>query len=166
MANLQPRNLQQIRARDPQLGDCITDVVNAHNNTAQQVNASPVGVTPEPTSHAGLSVTGGAGYFSATITDNSPSFRGKENFLVAQDPTTGNTHMIHLGASTTWYGYLGAKTYHFASYPSYPTSGPASPIYQYNVSGMGTTAPALPHNGNAFDGWGAQPFTTATVPIR
>jgi hypothetical protein len=166
MADLQPRNLKQITASDPILGPCLLDIVNAHNNTAQQVNASPVGATPGPTGHSALSVTGGAGYFAASITDNSPSYRGKEHFLVAQDVITGNTHMIHLGAATTWYGYLGAKTYHFASYPSYPTSGPASPIYQRNVNGAGAIAPALPHNANSFDGWGKQPFTTDTVPIR
>lgn len=167
MANLTPRNLNQIRAKDQMLGDCLTDIVKAHNNVAQQTNASPVGVTPEPTGHSALTVKGGAGYFAIQITDNSPSFRGKEHFVAVSETTDfANAHKIHLGASKTWYGQLGAKTLHFASYPSLPTSGPAQPIYQYNVDGTGTTAPDLPGDSEGLDGWGTQPYTTDTVPIR
>jgi len=166
MANLSPRNLKQIVARDPILGPCLVDIVDGQNNQGQQTNAFSVGTTPAPTGHSALNVSGGNGYFSATITDKSPSFRGKENFLVAQDPASGNTHMIHLGAATTWYGYLGPKTFHFSSYPAYPTTGPAPPIYQRNVSGAGPTAPDLPHNSDAFAGWGTEPYTTDTIPIR
>jgi hypothetical protein len=148
------------------MGECIQDVVSAHNNVAQQTNASPVGITPAPTPHAGLSVTGGNGYFSASITDPDPSFRGKEHFLVAIDPSSGNQHMIHLGAATTWYGYLGKRTLHFASYPQYPTSGPATPIYRKNINGAALVDPPLPASANALNGWGTQPYTTTTVPKR
>lgn len=167
-ASLNPRNLQQIRGRDEVLGNCLKDIVDAHNNVAQQVNASPVGITPSPQSHAALSVVGGGGYFSATITDNSDSFRGKEHFLVAsEDKSFGSGgHMIHLGASKTWYGYLGPKVLHFASYPSYPTTGPAQPIYQYSVNGAAAAVPPLPTHQDALVGWGTQPYTTDTVPIR
>jgi hypothetical protein len=122
MANLKPRNLGQIRSQNQVLGDCLVDVVNAVNNHAQQTNAAPVGTVPVPTPHAALAVTGGNGYFSAQITDNSPSFRGKQNFLAVSTSTDfSNAHKINLGASKTFYGYLGAQMLHFASYSSYPT---------------------------------------------
>lgn len=166
MANLSPRNLNQIRAKDPVLGNCLTDIVAAHNSVAQQTNASPVGVTPEPVQHAALAVTGGAGYFHAQITDNAPSFRGKENFLeVSEDTAFSAPHVIHLGASQSWYGNLGAKTLHFRSYSAYPTSGPGQALYALNVDGSGVTAPTIAGNGTAA-GWGTQPYTTDTVPIR
>lgn len=168
MADLSPRYLRQIKAKYPDIGNCLQDVVDAHNNVAQQANASPVGVTPGPVSHSALKVTGGNGFFSAQITDNSPSFRGKENFLeVSEDAAfpENKVHVMHLGASQSWYGYLGPKKLHFRSYPAYPTSGPASPIYAKNVDGTSGTAPEIAGNGTA-SGWGTQPYTTDTVPIR
>lgn len=168
MANLSPRNLKQITARDPILGPCLQDIVDAHNNVAQQTNASPVGTTPPPDKHSKLSVSGGGGYFSVQITDNTPSFRGKENFLeVSEDKnfSAGTVHVIHLGAAQSWYGNLGLKTLHFRSYSQYPTSPPGEPIYQYDVNGAGGSAPSIAGNGSA-SGWGDQPYTTDTIPIR
>jgi hypothetical protein len=166
MANLQPRNLKQIASTDSLLGPCLTDIVDAHNNIAQQTNASPVGITPSPDKHADLKVSGGNGFFSVQITDNSPSFRGKENFLeVSEDRAFTTPHVIHLGASQSWYGNLGAKTLHFRSYSQYPTSPPGSPIYEYGVNGASGSAPAIQGNGSAA-GWGTQPYTTDKVPTR
>jgi membrane associated rhomboid family serine protease len=113
-----------------------------------------------------LKVSGGGGFFSAQITDNSPSFRGKENFLeVSEDKAFTSPHVIHLGASQSWYGNLGAKTLHFRSYSQYPTSAPGAPIYAYSVNGANGSAPAVKGNGSA-SGWGTQPYTTDAVPIR
>lgn len=166
MADLTPRNLQQIRARDPQLGDCLADITQAHNNVAQQTNASPVGITPAPGQHAALNVVAGAGCFSAKITDNDPSFRGKEHFLeVSEDQAFTAPHVIHLGASQSWYGYLGSKTLHFRSFAQYPTSAPGAPVYAYAVDGSKGNAPSVQGNGTAA-GWGTQPYSTPTVPIR
>lgn len=167
MADLAPRFLQKIRSQNQDLGDCLKDIVDAHNNIAQQGNTSPVGLTPAPTPHAALNVTGGNGYFAVQIVDNSPTFRGKEHFVaVSESQDMSNAHKIHLGASKTWYGFLGAKKLHFASYPSYPTTGPATPIYAFNVDGTGMTAPALPGDGEALAGFGTQPYNRPTVPIR
>lgn len=168
MADLSPRNLQQIRARDQVLGNCLKDIVDAHNNVAQQTNASPVGTTPGPDQHAKLTVTAGGGFFSAQIVDNSPSFRGKEHFLeVSEDSAfpAGSVHVIHLGASQSWYGNLGPKTLHFRSYSQYPTSAPGSPLYAYDVNGANGTAPAIAGNGSVV-GWGSEPYTTDMVPVR
>lgn len=168
MANLKPRNLQNIRSKDEQLGDCLKDITDSINYHAQQTNASPTGSPiPAPTQHAALNVSGGAGYFSAQIVDNSPSFRGKENFIaVSSTKDFSNAHKIHLGASKTWYGYLGTKTLHFASYSAYPTSGPGAAVYALGVDGTASAAPDVPGDSEALHGFGLQPFTTPTVPKR
>lgn len=169
MANLKPRNLQNIRSKDEQLGDCLKDITDSINYHAQQTNASPVGVTPAPTMHAALNVTGGNGYFSASIVDNSPKFRGHENFLAVsttKDGFSSSSHKIHLGAAKTWYGYLGPQNLHFASYSAYPTSAPGQAIYAFDVNGAAMGAPAIPANDEGLAGFGAQPYTTPTIPVR
>jgi len=168
MANLKPRNLQNIRSKDEQLGDCLKDITDSINYHTQQTNASATGSpTPAPTQHAALNVTGGNGYFSASIVDNSPSFRGKENFIAVSTTTDfSKAHKIHLGAAKTWYGYLGPKTLHFASYSAYPTSSPGAAVYALNVSGSGMALPSLPGDSEGLEGFGKQPYTTPTIPIR
>jgi hypothetical protein len=169
MANLYPRNLGQISSNNPELGAALQDIVNAINNHAEQSNAAPVGENPVPVGHAKLEVSGGGGYFSVRIHDNSPSFRGKENFIsVAQENDRGfaSAHKIHLGASKTWFGYLGNKKLHFASYPSYPTTGPAPPVFAMDVDGNGTTVPDPPGEPEAMDGFGRARFNTPQTPSR
>jgi hypothetical protein len=166
MADLSPRNLSRIKAQDPVVGECLSDIVASHNNIAQQVNAAPVGTIAAPDSHTALKVTGGAGYFHAQITDGAPGFRGKEHFLeVSETKDFAAPHVIHLGASQTWYGNLGAKNLHFRSYAAYATSAPSKPIYAMNISGAGDAAPSIMGNGSAA-GYGTNPFTTPTMPKR
>jgi hypothetical protein len=166
MANLAPRNLSQIRATNSALGECLTDIVHAHNNTAQQVNASPVGTTPAPVPHSSLQVVGGGGFFRVQIVDHAPGFRGKENFVeVSETADFTAPHVIHLGASQSWYGNLGSKMLHFRSYAQLPTSPPSIPIYALNINGSNSTIPSVQGNGTA-SGWGKHPYTTPDVPIR
>jgi len=126
MANLQIPHIKAIRAGNAQPADyarAFQAIEDSVNNMGQQTNSQPVGVTPAPTAPSALAVTGGAGYFRAHITDNSPSFRGKENFLeVSEDENDWTTpHKIHLGASTSWYGQLGEKNLHFRAYSGHDT---------------------------------------------
>lgn len=164
MADLTLKNASMIQKQYPELYQALSSIVDSHNRLAEQTNASPVGQTPSPESHAALNVTGGQGVFHAEITDNSPAYRGKEHFLEASEDGA-NWHVMHLGASTSWHGYLGAKVLNFRSYAAYATSGPGAPLYQMNVSGVGGKEPKVTGTGTAA-GYGTQPYTGDVKPKR
>lgn len=167
MANLNIRNLARIRADYPTIGEALADIQAAHNNVAEQTNASSVGTTPAPLGPAALSVTGGAGFFRAHITDNSPAYRGKEWFLEAsEDEAFTNPHKMHLGATTDHYVYLGPKKLHFRAYSAQATSPASDAVYAKNVDGTTGTAPTVQGNAPGGDGYGADPYTTPLPPKR
>lgn len=167
MANSKPRNLQQIKSLYPIIGECLQDMTNVDNNIGAQTNSAPVGIIQNPVKHSALTVTAGGGYFLAQITDNSPTNRGKENFVeVSEDQnfSAGTVHVEHLGASQTLYRNYGPKKLYFRSYSQYATSGPGQPIYA-SADGTSGTAPTIAGNGTAA-GYGTAPYTTDTIPIR
>lgn len=167
MANLSIRNLARIREKFPEIGEALSDVQAAHNNIAEQTNASPVGQTPAPLGPAKLTVTGGAGFFRAHIDDNSPAYRGKEYFLEAsEDEAFSNPHKMHLGATTDHYVQLGPKVLHFRAYSAQSTSAASAAVYAKNVDGTGGTAPAVQGNTPGGDGYGANPYNTVLPPKR
>jgi hypothetical protein len=167
MANASIPGLAAIRQVSPEIGRALEYLQTVQNNVAQQVNAAPVGIIPSPTPHAALDVQGGNGYFRVDITDSSAGYRGKEHFVeVSEDLSFQNPHLIHLGASTSWYGPLGEKNLHFRTYSQYPTSAPSAPTYHNNVSGVGGTTPSISSNQVGGQGYGLLPYMTVTPPTR
>jgi hypothetical protein len=152
----------------PQQQRLIRRLIDSHNNVAGQVNATPLGnQTPPPIAHSKLDVSGGAGMFSVQITPSDKNFRGCENMLeVSEDANFSNPHLIHLGASTSWHGYLGEKTLHFRSFAQHDTSPPSEPVYCKNVSAVGGTAPAITSNQPGLTGYGTTPYVGSTPPKR
>lgn len=136
--------LAAIQQKDQDTGRALQYIQNAINNLGVQTNAAPVGATPVPQAHAGLSVKGGAGIFDVAIADNSPKYQGHSNFVeYSPDASFSNAHVISLGPSRNWRGSLGSGTYHFRSYSAYPTSQPSQPVYHPSVSGGGAVEPAM-----------------------
>lgn len=173
-ASLSPRNLAAIRSGNytpAQLHECLSDIIGSVNNIGPQANAAPVGSYPQPQPHSKLSVLGGNGIFDIAMTDESPQYRGNENFVdYSETADFSDFHTIHVGASNNHRVNLGKKALHFRSYPSYPTTGPATPIYHPTVvDGSAPDEPPMQANqgsGTGTQGWGAQPYNTDNPPIR
>jgi hypothetical protein len=137
MAQLNPRNMPYIRSLDPKLHEALADIVNAHNNIAQQVNADPTSVTPPPPKIAGLNVVEQNGIFDAQITDHSAFNRGSSYMLEYSDtPNFQNAHTVHLGPARNWRGNLGAGSLHFRAYSAYGSSAPSEPVYHGGRPGI------------------------------
>lgn len=173
MADSKYRNRSAIASKYPEVAEALDDLNSASNNIAQQTNAAPIGSSPAPAPHAGLTVTGGSGIFDAAIDDNSPKYRGHSNFLeYSNDSSFSSAHVIHLGPSRNWRGSLGTGTYHFRSYSSYPTSAPSTPIYHPPVSGAGSVEPKVQAgrgsgtSKSAGYGFGHIPYNSTTPPKR
>ena len=137
MAQLNPRNMAYIRSVDPRLHEALTDIVNAHNNVAQQVNADPTSVTPPPPKIAGLNVVEQNGVFDAQITDHSAFNRGSSYMLeYAQTPNFQSAHTVHLGPARNWRGNLGQGPLYWRAYSSYGSSASSEPVYHGGQPGI------------------------------
>jgi hypothetical protein len=154
---LNPRNLQAIRLRDPELGDLLDDMLGYDQNIANQVNASPTGTIQPPPNVSAVTVTAANGVFSAAITDSNPVVRGINYFLeYSETPSFNAPKVVDLGASRNWEGALGNRTLYFRGYSQYPTSARSAPVYHGSqtsptaVPGGGTIAPpvSLPSQGS------------------
>jgi hypothetical protein len=168
VANLSVRNLSQIRQMYPQIGEALDDIQKGINNTASQVNASPVGITPAPRPHAANSVLGGAGMLDVSVTDNTQQFRGNQHFFDYSTDGFKTFHTKPMGPAKNWRGSLGTGTFQVRSYTQYPTSGPSQMLYHAPVSTAGTTEPAMQAgqgSGTGTAGFGQQPYN-ATVPPK
>jgi hypothetical protein len=168
MSNISVPNLPSIYKKDPEVGRALQSLALATNSIGRQVNAAPVGKIPPPPPHQGITVDAGGGYFKVNITANSPAFRGAEHMLQVSESATdfSHAHLIHLGASTSWYGQLGPKTLHFASFSQFPTSAPSAPIYSLSADGSTGPIPSITSTQTPFQGYGTKPFTGDTPPIR
>jgi len=182
VANLNPRNMAYIRSIDPKLHEALSDIVNAHNNVARQVNADPTSVTPPPPKISGLNVVEKNGVFDAQITDHSEFNRGASYLLEYSDtPNFQNAHTVHLGPSRNWRGNLGAGPLHFRAYSAYGSSAPSEPVYHGGGSGIvvgsgGTVGPPMQQGmgsgtGSATQtaqGFGSLPYRSSTgkAPTR
>lgn len=175
MAFLNPQGMAAIKEQNPTLYRVLKEMVDSGNNVAQQVNADPTAAIPAPQPHAAISVKGGAGLFDISLTDNSPQYRGKSNFVeYSPDKAfpTSSTHVIDMGASRNHRAYLGNQTLNFRSYAAHDTSE-RSPITYHSgpVSGAGDTEPEMqPGQGSgtsrdAGAGFGL-PYNTVQPPKR
>ena len=169
MPDLSTRNKAWIRQNFPQIAEALDDHERAINNTAAQVNASPVGLTPAPRPHAANSVAGGAGILDVSVTDNSQQYQGNQHFFDYSTDGFKTFHTQPMGPSKNWRGSKGTGTFQVRSYTQYPTSGPSQMLYHAPVSTAGTTEPAMQAgqgSGTGTAGFGQQPYNATTPPKR
>jgi hypothetical protein len=135
----------------------------------QQLNASPVGQTPAPQPHSGISVLGGGGIVDVALKDDSPQYRGKEHFF---DYTTDDWKTFHtksMGPAKNWRGTLGTGTFKFRSYTQHPTSAPSEYLFHDAVDATSGSQPAMQTgqgSGTGDAGYGSTPYNTNVPPIR
>ena len=125
------KNGDWIRANmDPRVYEALHDLEQRHNTLLQQVNGNSTGQPQPPPAINSLKVTANDGHFSAAITDNGGIYRGVQYYLEhADNPQFTNPHVIHLGDTRNWTGFLGNTTRYFRAYSSYSSSAPSAPVY-------------------------------------
>lgn len=148
--------------RDPHLLRALDDLASQIQNTANQVNATPQGVTAAPSQISGFSVVASGGIFDVQIQDNSPASRGIEYFAEYAAAPSGPWTVISLGPARNWRGALGSQTLYWRAYSQYPTSEPSAPLY------FGSQAtPTGVAGGGAVAGPNPQPSTgSGTAPTN
>lgn len=169
MSNLSPKQLPDIKGRDPVLYRILKDIVDSHNAISQQVNANPTGAeVAAPPTHSANSGLGGNGVIDMKITDNSPQNRGVEHFMdiIPSGSSWQNAQTIHIGASTNWRGYVGKGKYQVRTYAQFPNSPPSDPLYHPEIDTTGVSDPAM-QSGNDRLGYGQTPYLNSVqVPKR
>lgn len=151
MATKTIRNLDYIRAQDPRLYEAFADLIQQHENLAQQVNGNSTGQPLPPPSIDGVTVTGQNGQFHIQIQHRSPIYRGIQYYAeFADNSGFSNPHTIHMGDSRENTQFLGNGTYYWRAYSAYASSPPSAPAYHGGaarpqpVSGGGSVGgPAL-----------------------
>lgn len=169
MPNVSVRNLARIRQMWPEIGEAISDLQNAQNNVAQQVNASPVGTTPAPQPHSKLVVVGGGGIIDVAVTDNSEQYHGNHHFFDYTMDGWKTFHTKPMGPAKNWRGALGSGKIETRSYTQYPTSPPSSFVYHAAVDTSIGAEPAMQAgqgSGTGLAGFGEVPYNAVTPPKR
>lgn len=177
------RNRSKIKEQNPDIFEALEDITATMESMGQQVNASSTGVISSPPSISSLQVTAAQGIFDAAIGDNnSPVVRGINYFLeYSTSPTFVAPHVIDLGSSRNWRGFLGNQVFYFRAYSAYPTSPRSDPTYYGTptvptaVQGGGTATGPVPlasqgsgttqGSSGSDGGFGNQPFRGPARPI-
>lgn len=124
------RNLDYIRSKDPKLYEALEDLLQHHQNLAQQVNGNSTGQPGPPPPISGLQVTANNGHFNAQIKDEGAVFRGVQYYIEhSESPNFTNPTVVHLGDSRSWDKFMGNTTRYFRAYSSYSSSPPGAPAY-------------------------------------
>lgn len=158
MPNILIKNLEQLRATNPLLGEALDSIASQMNNSNAQTGADPTSnqaAAPPPISQ--LNVSSGGGAFHVQIIDNNPITR-QINYFLEYSETQGfqQPQVYPMGPSRNAYLNLGNKTLYMRAYSAYAT-GPASPAVFLGstgnpqpVTGGGATtgAPLLPSAGS------------------
>jgi hypothetical protein len=173
----------------PEAGVRLAEMMNQVNegvtNVEQQTNSNAQGQPLPPPPINNLKVTASQGHFSAEINHEGAQFyRSPNYFLVhADNPQFTNPHIVDLGASRNWNGFLGNTNRYFAAYASYQSSPPSPMTYHGGrgqpqiVKGGGSVPGAVfgasqgsgtGTAGVAHSGPGPVPFRTRTgsPPVR
>lgn len=132
-------NLEYLRSKDVRAYELFKEVQTQVSQVEQQTNSNATGNPPTPGNLDQLVVsTGPSGEFQATIHDNAAFNRGV-NYWLEHDttPAFANPHVVDVGQSRNWSGYLGSQKLYWRAYKSYSTSGTSEPVYH---GGSQTTA--------------------------
>lgn len=124
------RNRSQIFQMNRLIAEALDDIQSQVNNVAQQTTASAQGGTNPPPNISNIAVSAANGVFQIIITDNAPVYRGINYFAEYSDTASfTQPHVLDLGASRTWRGFLGSGTFYWRAYSQYATSEPSNPVY-------------------------------------
>ncbi len=126
-------NLDEIKARDPLLGEALETLADLHDNLGQKLSVNPQGKTLTPPAHVNLHVTAQNGVLHTTVDNgNNPRTRNLHNFVewdTNPNFTNAQVEALHVGTQRRIPTFLGAKVY-LRSYTMYPDGEQQSP-YQY-----------------------------------
>jgi hypothetical protein len=177
MATKQIRNLDFIRAENPRLYEALSDILQQHQNLAQQVNGNSTGQPMPPPGIDKVTVTGQNGQFHIQIHHQAPIYRGIQYYAeFSENAAFTQPHIIHMGDSREYTQFLGNRTYFWRAYAAYSSSPPSAPAYHGGAQpkpvsgggdiggpmllapqGSGTGAP-----GEGLSGPGPIPFRSST----
>lgn len=158
------RNIEYLRtarvegapAFGTKLAESLGDITQRVSNIEQQTNTNQSGAPPVPPQIDSLSVMAQDGIFDAKINDSSNVYRGVEYFLEhSTTPNFSQPHVIHLGTTRNWRGYLGNLGLHFRAYSGYSTGASSAHVYHGSaaqpllVQGGGVSGPALQSSSGA-----------------
>jgi hypothetical protein len=95
-------NLDEIKARDPLLGEALETFADLHDNLGQKLSVNPQGKTLTPPPHVSLNITAANGITHFTVDNGSnPRTRQLHNWVDwADNPTFQNAQTEHLFAGT------------------------------------------------------------------
>lgn len=142
---LKVSNLNDIKRRDPILGEALQSLQDAMNNGFQQNGVDPTGEQGAPPNITQLNVTAANGIFSISIVDNGAIYKSIIYFVEwSLNANFAPSRTIQLGATRTHDVTLGNVTAYFRAYSQYPGSQASQPVYFASnpVTGGGSTAPA------------------------
>ena len=126
-------NLDEIKSRDPLLGEALETLADLHDNLGQKLSVNPQGKTLTPPPHAALSVVAQNGVIHATVDNgNNPRTRQLHNFVEWDtNPNFQNAQVesLHVGTQRRIPTMLGT-TIHLRSYTMYGDGEQQSP-YKY-----------------------------------
>ena len=113
------------------LAELLQDLGKQTSNIEQQTNSNASGQPLPPPPINNLNVTASQGHFSAEINHEGAQFyRSPNYFLVhADNPQFTNPHIVDMGASRNWNGFLGNTSRYFGAYASYQSSPPSPLVY-------------------------------------
>lgn len=130
-AFLQALTSEEHGAYGSRIVEALDDILQQHNNLAQQVNGNSTGQPLAPPQVSGLKVTGQNGHFNIAISDpNSPIYRDIHYWVEHSDsPHFSNPHVVHMGQSRNHNLFLGNVTRYFRAFSSYSSSPPSAAVY-------------------------------------
>lgn len=148
MLNL--RRLQEIRQKDPHLGETIDDLQRAVNRVASQLGVEPNGVVSKPDKPVKLEVVAADGFYDVKIVDPSPkTARPLFYFLeYATDAKFTNPMSVFMGTSRSMRLALGNQQLFFRAFSQHFGSSPSDMVYAgggCKIAGGGTASgPEIP----------------------
>lgn len=161
MSKPQVRKLPYIREHNLHYAEAFDDLINAHDNTSDQLQNDPNGSDRIPTKLNGLqvstatstlAVSGGAtvqvgGGVHVAITDNAKNLGRAVNYFLEYDvdPNFRNPWVEHLGPARNRMLSLPNGTFFFRAYHQYPAGGPPSKpvLFSQPIVISGSPFPAL-----------------------
>ena len=139
--------LKEVKNRDPHLGLLFESFIDSVNVALNHLGVNTTGKVEPPVALQGLNVAAGSDHVHVTLTDNSNVRKNLQYFVEwsANDPTFGNPHVEHLGASRGRVLALPAKdghgttqNYYFRAYSQYMGSDPQTKKAYYGTLGNPT----------------------------
>lgn len=126
-------NLDDIKARDPLLGEALETLADLHDNMGQKLSVNPQGKTLTPPPHVALNVVAANGVLHATVDNGAnPRTRQLHNFIdydTNSNFSNAQTESLHVGTQRRIPTMLGTTIF-LRSYTMYP-DGEQQSAYKY-----------------------------------